>query len=88
VKSRLDHHPHQLLHQQFACVWDPHLTDVLARLTRATEILLLLDVRLTEQTALRAHMHSVAVTHVEQTLLQESTRAVTDHAVTFHLSET
>ena len=88
MKSRLDHHPHQLLHQQLASIWDPHLADVLATLARATEVLLLLDVCLAEQTALAAHMHSVAVTHVEEALLQETTGAVTDHTVTLHLTET
>ena len=88
MKSRLDHHPHQLLHQQLAGIWDSHLADVLAGLARPAEVLLLLDIGLAEQTALRAHMHSVAVAHIEKSLFQEATRAVTDHTVTLHLTET
>ena len=32
-------------------------------------------------------MHSVAVTNIEETLFQESARTVTNHAITFHLTE-
>ena len=72
VESGLDHHTHELLHEQFACVWDPDLADVLTTLARSTEVLLLLDIRFAEETTSRAHMHSVAVTNVEETLFQES----------------
>ena len=88
MKSRLDHHPHQLLHQELAGVWDPHLTDILTWLARSAKVLLLLDIGLAEQTALRAHMHSVAVAHIEKSLFQEATWAVTDHTITLHLTET
>lgn len=87
MESRLDHHAHKLLHQQLAGVRDPDLADVFAGLAGATEVLLLLDVRLAEQAALGTHVHSVAVAHVEQPFFQEPTGAVADHAVSLHLAE-
>lgn len=73
MKSGLDHHSHQFLHKKLARVWDPHLANVLTALARPAEVLLLLDVRLTEETTRRANMHSVAVTDIEEALFQETT---------------
>lgn len=87
MESRLDHHAHEFLHEELACVGNPDLADVLTTLTRTAEVLLLLDVCFAEETTRRTHMHSVAVTDIEKTLLQESARAMTNHAITLHLSE-
>lgn len=88
VQTRLDHHAHQLLHQELAGVGDPHLANVFAGGARLAVVLLLLDVGFAEETTRGAHVHAVAVTHVEQALLQEAARAVTNHAVALHLAET
>ena len=72
VHAGLDHHAHQLLHQQLASVRNTHLADVFARVARLARVLQLLQVGGAEQPARAAHMHTVAVAYVEQTLFQEA----------------
>ena len=88
MHAGLDHHAHQLLHQQLASVRNTHLADVFARVARLARILQLLQVGGAEQPARAAHMHTVAVAYVEQALFQEAARTVRHHAVALHLSET
>ena len=88
MQSRLDLHRHELLKQQFASVGDLDLADVLCRVLAASAVVLeLKQVSLAEETASVAHMHAVAVRHVEKTFFQEAGRAMRDHAVALHLSE-
>lgn len=87
MHSGLDHHAHQLLHQQLASVRNTHLADVLARIARLARVLQLLQVGSAEQPARAAHMHTVAVANVKEALFQEAARAVRHHTVALHLSE-
>ena len=87
MQSRLNLHRHQLLQQQRARIRDLDLADVLCRVAPAAVVFEFEKICLAEKTALIAHVHSIAVTHIEETLLEESGRTVTNHAVTLHLSE-
>ena len=48
---------------------------------------LLLDVCLTDESALCADVHAIVIGHIEETLLQEASSAVRDHAIALHLTE-
>ena len=50
-------------------------------------VLALSEVGFAEETALLADVDTVAVRYIEETFFKESGRAVRNHAVTFHLSE-
>ena len=88
VQSRLDLHGHQLLQEQLAGVRDPDLADILCRVAPSAMILELFQVRLAEQSTRMADMDSVAVGHIEEPLLQEPSRSMTNHTVSLHFSET
>ena len=88
MKLRLQLHGHEFLKKQLASVRNLDLADVFARVARPAVILELVQICLAEQSALLAHMNSVAVRYIEQPLFQESSRTVRNHAVTLHLTET
>ena len=78
---------HELLQEEFACVGDAYLADVLGALTDRTLELLLGEVGLADEAAHFADVHLVAVGDVEEALFEESCSAVRDHAVTLHLTK-
>lgn len=87
MESWFYHHAHELLHQKFACIRNLHSANVLWTVARSTIEPVLLQVALTKQPAFGTNMHLVAITHIVQTLLQEPWTSVTNHAVSFHFTE-
>jgi len=51
-------------------------------------VLVLLDVGLTEESTRVAHVYAVAVRHIKQSLLEEASRTMRNHAISLHFSET
>jgi len=88
VQSRLDLHRHQLLQKKLARVRDLDLADVLSRVAPSAVVLELKQVRLAEQTAPIANMHTVAIRHIKQSFFEETSSSVRDHAISLHLSKT
>jgi hypothetical protein len=93
IKYRRPHagsqlHSHQFLEQQLCGVWNLDLRDVGSVVAVLALEPLLVQVSLANQTADAADVHAIQIGHVEETLLQESSCAVRDHAIALHLSET
>jgi hypothetical protein len=87
VQLRLDLHGHEFLEKQFTRVGNLNLANIFSRVASFAVVFKLVEVGLTEETALLADMHAVAVRDVEESLLQEPGRPVRDHAVALHLTE-
>jgi len=64
-----------------------HLVDVLRRVADAAFVHELFQVSFAEETADGAHMDAVGVGDIEQSLLEEPSTSVRNHAVTLHFSE-
>ena len=88
VQLRFNLHGHQLLQEQFARIWHVYQIDFLAGGTKFAVVSFFSEDGLAEQAAGVAHVDRVVVRDVEQALLEESSRPVTDHAVAFHFAET
>lgn len=65
-----------------------HLVDVLSRLAHTAIVVEFSQVSFAEETADRADVDGVVIRDIKQSLFQEASTSVRDHAITFHFSET